>query len=361
MCNGRGLYIHIPFCVKKCGYCDFFSLPGQSEPLKKRYSERLIEEISAIDEQVETVFIGGGTPSVLPLHLLLDIVRACPIRADGEFTVEINPGTVDECYLSALRRAGVNRLSIGVQSLQDSELKTLGRIHTVSDFYNCYDAARRAGFDNINVDLMFAFPGQTVASFSDTLQKICALKPEHVSCYALIVEEGTPFYDEGVREISPELDRELYHLAVNCFESNGYTRYETSNFAQRGYACKHNVNYWQCGEYYGCGAAAHSFLDGKRCHHPADIENYMKDGTVVVDEVLSAEEQSTEFCIMMLRMTEGIDKQLFEKRFGFALEERFGKIIAKWVEAGLLLDDEKSCRLTDEGMDLANTVMCDFL
>ena len=361
MCNGRGLYIHIPFCVKKCGYCDFFSLSGQPETLKERYVQRLIEEVSTIGETVETVFIGGGTPSCLPLHLLLDLVRACPVRDGGEFTVEVNPGTVDEDYLTALRRAGVNRLSIGVQSLQDDELKRLGRIHTADVFYECFSAARKAGFTNINVDLMFAFPGQTKESFADTVQKICALEPEHISCYALIVEEGTPFYAEGVREVDDELDRELYHLAADYFAANGYRQYETSNFAKEGYACRHNINYWQCGEYYGCGAAAHAYLQGKRSHHPASIEGYTKGESPVVDEVLSVEKQRSEFCVMMLRMTDGIDKALYQRRFNEPVENRFGKVISKWVEAGLLLDDEKSCRLTERGMDLANTVMCDFL
>ncbi len=361
MCNGRGLYIHIPFCIKKCGYCDFFSLAEQSESLKERYVKRLVEEISAIDEMVETVFIGGGTPSSLPLHLLLGVIDACPIRKGGEFTVEVNPGTVDEAYLTAIKKAGVNRLSIGVQSLQDEELKTLGRIHSVETFYNCYSAARRAGFTNINVDLMFAFPGQTPQTFTDTLEQVCALSPEHISCYALIVEEGTPFYEQGVREAEAESDRELYHLAVDFFQRNGYHRYETSNFSRAGYACKHNINYWQCGEYYGCGAAAHSFLNGKRCHHPADLEQYINGVAVTTDEVLSVEEQASEFCVMMLRMTRGIDKELFRKRFGCRLEASFGSAIRKWVSAGLLLNEEKYCRLTDRGMDLANSVMCDFL
>lgn len=359
--NGRGLYIHVPFCLKKCGYCDFFSLEGQGEALKKRYAERLVEEISGIDEVVETVFVGGGTPSCLPLQSLLEVIQACPIRTGGEFTVELNPGTVDERYLHALKSAGVNRLSIGVQTLADSELKTLGRIHSAADFLSCYQSARRVGFGNINVDLMFAFPGQTEQSFSDTLEKVIALSPEHVSCYALMVEEGTPFHDAGIREVDGELDRALYHLAVDTFEKNGYSRYETSNFSKSGFECKHNLNYWHAGEYYGCGAGAHSYIDGVRSFYPDDIDYYLGKKPLLSEEVLGESEKMSEFAILMLRLTEGVDKDLFFERFGKTFDSVFGTVINKWTKEGLLVSRNNRCFLTDRGMDLANLVMCDFL
>lgn len=361
MCKGRGLYVHIPFCVKKCGYCDFYSLEGQLLSLKERYVKRLVEELRSLPEPVETVFVGGGTPSSLPLHLLLEVIRACLVQTAGEFTVEVNPGTVDEGYLRELKAAGVNRLSIGLQTLSDDGLKTLGRIHTAEEFLACYHAARRVGFANISVDLMFAFPGQTTASFAETIKGVLALKPEHISCYALIIEEGTPFYDAGVTEMEAELDRALYHMAVDAFEGAGYRRYETSNFAKPGYECQHNLNYWYAGEYYGCGAGAHAYIDGVRSFHPNDIESYLAGDDRVFDAKLSIDEQMSELAILMLRLTSGIDEALFEERFGRSLEEVFGKAIAKWETAGLLRREAGHCFLTDRGMDLANTVMCDFL
>ncbi len=360
-CNGKGLYIHIPFCVKKCGYCDFFSLEGQCDSVKKRYTKRIVEELSNINERVETVFIGGGTPSCLPLQLLSEIVKACPVLENGEFTVEVNPGTVDRKYLDGLRKAGVNRLSIGVQTLSDEELKVLGRIHTVSEFLNCYRWAREVGFENINIDLMFAFPEQTLSSFKETLNRVIELNPEHISCYALMVEEGTPFYEAGVREVDGEADRALYHLAVETLEANGYQRYETSNFAREGYECKHNLHYWHAGEYYGIGAAAHSFIDGIRRYYPDELSYFLKKNPPLVSEVLSKEEKMSELAILMLRLTKGVDKSLFYERFGKPFDQIFKQPICKWEKEGLLVSEEQFCYLTDRGMDLANSVLCDFL
>lgn len=360
-CNGKGLYIHIPFCVKKCGYCDFFSLEGQCDSVKEHYTKRIIEELLNINETVETVFIGGGTPSCLPLQLLLEIVKACPVRENGEFTIEVNPGTVDKQYLDGLRKAGVNRLSIGVQTLSDEELKILGRIHSVSEFLNCYRWAREVGFENINIDLMFAFPEQTISSFKETLNKVIGLNPEHVSCYALMVEEGTPFYEAGIREVDGEEDRALYHLAVETLEANGYQRYETSNFAREGYECKHNLHYWHAGEYYGIGAAAHSFIDGIRRYYPEELPYFLEKNPSLVSEVLSQEEKMSELAILMLRLTKGIDKSLFYERFGKPFDQVFKRPIFKWEKEGLLVSDAQFCYLTDRGMDLANSVLCDFL
>ncbi len=360
-CNGKGLYIHVPFCVKKCGYCDFFSLEKQAVSLKERYVKRVIEDLTEIKTPVETVFIGGGTPSCLPLQSILELIKACPICEDGEFTVEINPGTVDFEYLKALRNAGVNRLSIGVQSLSDRELKILGRIHTEKEFLTCFQNAREAGFENINVDLMFAFPEQTLQSFSETIEKVLALAPEHISCYALMVEEGTPFYQKGIREAEQETDRALYHLAVDTFEKNGYLRYETSNFAKQGYECKHNLIYWHAGEYYGLGAGAHSYIDGIRRYFPDDVEYYLSKNSLLIEEKLSEEERMSELVILMLRLVKGVDKKFFLSRFGKPFDEVFLPAIEKWTKEGLLVSDEDFCRLTDRGMDLSNIVMCDFL
>ena len=329
--------------------------------MKNRYAKRVVEEISNIEETVETVFIGGGTPSCLPLQQLLRIVSACPVRENGEFTVEVNPGTVDKEYLCRMRKAGVNRLSIGVQTLSDKELKTLGRIHSVSDFLNCYRWAREAGFKNINVDLMFAFPSQTKESFKETLDKVIELNPEHISCYALMVEEGTPFYEAGIREVDGEIDRALYHLAVEMLEANGYQRYETSNFARKGFECKHNLHYWHAGEYYGIGAAAHSFIDGVRCYYPDDLSYFLEANPPLVSEVLSTEEKMSELAILMLRLTRGVDKDLFYERFGKTFDQVFEHPVRKWEKEGLLVSNEQFCYLTDRGMDLANSVLCDLL
>ena len=374
------LYIHIPFCVRKCLYCDFLSAPSD-EAVREAYLEALIAEIKGRapeyeDYFVTTVFVGGGTPSVMggsQLERLLCAVKdAYCVEEDAEITVELNPGTVDAKKLACYRRAGVNRLSIGLQSADDEELRTLGRIHTWEQFVSTWNLAREAGFENLNVDIMSALPGQSPEKYRTTLNKVLGLNtpPEHISAYSLIVEEGTPFYamhERGELELpDEETDRELYYETKRILSENGYTRYEISNYARKGFACRHNCGYWRRENYLGVGIGAASLVDNVRFKNGENLQKYLENPLGCREEIqaLSREEQMEEYLFLGLRLTEGICAEEFEKAFGETLTGIYGEVIDKNIRDGLLTWDspaKKRLFLTERGLDVSNYVMAQFL
>lgn len=376
------LYFHIPFCVRKCLYCDFLSAPA-AEETKTRYMEALIRETSKRagdyrDHRVVSVFVGGGTPSAVEAGLLTKLLAAAfenyDTAEDAEITVEVNPGTVDGDKLHAYRKAGVNRLSIGLQSANDKELKTIGRIHTYAQFLETYRTARDCGFTNINVDLMSALPGQTLKDYLRTLQTVLALDPppEHISAYSLIPEEGTPLYEmvrKGTLQLpDEECDRMMYEKTAELLGKAGYHRYEISNYAKEGFRCRHNCGYWRRREYLGLGIGAASLVGDCRFRNGDSLEAYLSDplGQQEERQELTTEEQMEEFMFLGLRMTEGISLCEFQDTFGNEIEDIYGTVIEKNLRLGLLQysqgeKEEKRLALTEKGLDVSNAVMAQFL
>lgn len=383
------IYIHIPFCVRKCAYCDFLSGPAAPEE-QKAYVRALIKEIRTAAcyssrYEVTTIFFGGGTPSLLAGEQLDEIMRTIkesfPIREDAEITMEMNPGTANREKLKAYRQAGINRLSIGLQSANNQELKILGRIHTFETFLETYQMAREEGFDNINVDLMSALPGQTETSYEETVQKVLTLAPEHISSYSLIIEEGTPFfewYGKGETGNMPELpdedtERCMYRRTKELLEEAGYYRYEVSNYALPGKECRHNIGYWERKDYLGFGIGAASLLEENRFSNVRDRSVYVQaleqyEGEEVFaairteKEVLSKEDQMSETMILGLRMMKGIAKDEFHKRFGKAMDEVYGDVLKKYIDWDLLeLTQDNRVRFTEQGISVSNIVLADFL
>lgn len=375
--NELELYFHIPFCVRKCLYCDFLSAPADGET-RARYMESLIREAGEragdySDYAIVSVFIGGGTPSTVPeesIARLIDTVRAgFELAEDAEITIEVNPGAVGERELHRYLRAGVNRLSIGLQSADDGELAALGRIHTYGQFLETYQAARRCGFANINVDLMSALPGQSAESWRATLGQVLALdpQPEHISAYSLILEEGTPLYERyqrGLIQIPDEdTDRQMYQDTKRILGEAGYERYEISNYAKAGFRCRHNCGYWLRRDYLGLGIGAASLVDNVRFRNGENLEEYCAHPLDCRREVqrLTLEEQMEEAMFLGLRLTEGVDGAGFREVFGRSLEEVYGDVIEKNRQDGLLEYLGRFLALTERGLDLANYVMAQFL
>lgn len=388
------LYIHIPFCVRKCGYCDFLSAPAD-EKARDRYVQALLMEIEryqgteTADRKIKTLYIGGGTPSILSVDQLDCIMQKIKYTFnfcdDIEASMEMNPGTASKEKCRALYQMGINRLSIGLQSTNDMELKTLGRIHSYEDFINTYTWCREAGFQNINVDLMAALPYQTVESYTTGLRKIIRLAPEHISAYSLILEEGTPFYQKYNSGCYPLPDEEqeclMYRETEQILAQAGYERYEISNYAKKGYACRHNLVYWQGGDYLGLGLGSSSYMDGVRFHNTTDFNTYVNQGTYVEDrEELSVQAKMEEFMFLGLRVMAGVSGTEFEKRFGKTMEDVYGDVLRKHEEEGLLQIERKEDRkeaaaaepakgktniekvmLTTNGVDVSNYVFADFL
>ena len=381
------LYVHIPFCVKKCDYCDFLSGPANND-IKEKYVEALIKEIKASKEysskedKVTSIFIGGGTPSILESEQLTRIFTALYnsfiIDENAEITVEMNPGTVTEDKFKALKVAGVNRLSIGLQSANDSELKILGRIHTYKDFEEAYKMAKEAGFENINVDLISAVPGQSVDSWAYTLRKVASLHPQHISAYSLIIEEGTPFYDKygedgcngcgnNILELPDEKsERLMYEDTKKILLEYGYHRYEISNYAKKGFECEHNKGYWKCEDYLGLGLGSSSLIKGKRFHNTCDMDTYLQNSKnpekIREDETyLTIEEKIEEFMFLGLRMTKGISKSDFKKRFNINIEEVYKEELRNLIEEGLINEEKDMLYLTDRGTDISNQVFVEFM
>lgn len=377
------LYFHIPFCVRKCLYCDFLSAPAK-ESEKRQYMETLIRETEGRAEVcreylVTSVFIGGGTPSLVEtkqLEELLETVRErYMLASDAELTIEVNPGTVNREKLVRFRKAGLNRLSIGLQSADDRELRDLGRIHTWEQFMACYENARQAGFNNINVDVMSALPGQSLVDYGRTLSAVLSLipPPEHISAYSLILEEGTPFFEmaEAGRLSIPDedTDRAMYHETKRLLTQAGYQRYEISNYAREGFACRHNCGYWRRREYLGFGLGAASLMNNIRFKNTCDMKRYLADPIGCREDVaiLSREEQMEEFMFLGLRLTEGVDPAEFARLYGCSLEDIYGDVIQTNLKEGLLYlyqnkdDGRDQLALTDLGLDVSNYVMGQFL
>lgn len=381
------IYIHIPFCVRKCLYCDFLSAPASGETMEA-YASCLCREIEAAgklypDHEVRTVFFGGGTPSILKKERICQIMealrRAFSLAEDAEITIEVNPGTVDADKLAAYYAAGINRLSIGVQSLQENELQALGRIHSTEDFFQTYSMAVKSGFNNINVDLMSAIPEQTLESCQDTLRQLLSLDrpPSHISAYSLIIEEGTPFYENTPVLPDEEMDRLFYKITNDILKAAGYHRYEISNYAREGCECRHNRVYWERGEYLGFGIGAASLMQETRFSNIRDLQTYLKllsgeaaDGpsTGQLTEHLRQEvshlterEQMEEFMFLGLRLTEGVSKKRFFKTFGKKFTDVYPGISEKLIREGLLVQEGDRLKLTELGLDVSNRVMAEFL
>lgn len=388
------LYVHIPFCVKKCNYCDFLSFSAD-ESIKRAYLEALHREALYWQKilygryRIGTVFIGGGTPTCLSaseLKLLGDIIKQFDIDDNAEFTIEANPGTLDEEKICAIRKMGVNRVSLGLQSSIDEELKLLGRIHTYNEFLESYHLLRDAGFDNINIDLMSDIPKQSFESYKKTLERVVSLKPEHISSYSLILEPGTVFYkmhEDGVLDIADEdTDRQMYSYTKKILEENGYHRYEISNYCKKDRECKHNLVYWTLEDYIGIGLGASSCFEGARFSNYSDLEKYFEitkepglqikniddfDGDIKkrteTYEKLTTKAKMEEFMFVGLRKCIGVSKTEFKNRFDYSIDEIYGDVIDKFIKNNLLSENDNSDRiyLTDKGIDLSNYILSEFL
>lgn len=404
------LYLHIPFCERKCAYCDFLSAPADL-PVRISYIKKLQEEIAYYgaqygEYQVSSIFFGGGTPTILEGYQLAAILETVKehfnITTDAEITVECNPGTLTAGKAEKLVQAGFNRLSMGLQSADDRELQLLGRIHNFAQFLESYDLARKAGFQNINVDLMSALPGQTLKSWQDTLQKVTVLRPEHISAYSLIIEEGTPFYerfaeDERIREegghprLLPEEDveRQMYELTETFLQIKGYERYEISNYAKPGYECRHNCGYWIRKDYLGLGLGASSLVEHQRFQNTSDLKTYLEQeyspqcegqderiaetiqlqektgltqtGHHIHIETLDKKSEMEEFMFLGLRLMTGISRQQFEDTFRVTLESVYGEVLRKLKGEQLIEEVAGYVRLTEHGIDVSNYVLAEFL
>lgn len=385
------LYVHIPFCIRKCTYCDFLSGPASVQEQLK-YTNALIKEIKGYKEAfrnyiVTSIFIGGGTPSVIPaeqMQMIISEIRdVFCVDTGAEVTMEMNPGTVSEEKFHIWKKAGINRLSIGLQSADNTELKILGRIHTYEEFLDCFAMARAAGFDNVNVDLISAVPGQTKESFEQTLRKIVELDPEHISAYSLIIEEGTPFYelygekgagaDCGISLPDEEEDRRIYEMTGKILEQHGYQRYEISNYAKPGYECRHNLGYWERKDYLGIGTGAASLVNNVRFSHIENREDYVKilaeqsnpeyavEKIKVNQEVLDQRGQMEEFMFLGLRKMGGISKEKFCREFGMEFDQVYGAVSQELVKAGLLCIQGDKVFLSKRGIDLSNQVFVEFI
>ena len=373
------LYLHIPFCVSKCKYCDFLSAPSGEEQ-RQIYVERLCRRIRYWSDvihnygyEIVSIFVGGGTPSILTEAQITQVFEAVhesfPIRGAAEITLELKPGTDVKDKLPVYRELGINRLSMGLQSADNEELKCLGRIHTYEDFRQVYQWAREAGFTNINVDLMSAIPGQTLESYEDTLRKVADLEPEHISAYSLIIEEGTPFYErygEGrhAEELPDEdIERQMYVRTGEILEDYGYHRYEISNYAKDGYECRHNLGYWDRKEYLGLGAGASSLMDHIRWKEPDHIGP--STGLVLEEREdftrLRRKDEMEEFMFLGLRKINGVSEYDFYKSFRVSMDEIYKESIENLIKEGLLVREEDRIRLTDRGIDLSNYALSQFL
>ncbi len=368
-----GLYVHIPFCRSKCLYCDFCSFPRQDEEKMAAYVDALYRDLRAHapacrDYVVDTVFLGGGTPTTLPAYLLKELMgeiyKNYNVAPDAEITAECNPVTGERELFARMRAAGINRLSIGLQSAHEKELKALGRLHNFDIFATCFSDARAAGFDNISVDVMSGIPHQTPESRRETLQKVLALSPEHISSYDLIIEAGTPFARKRATLSLPdeETARRMYLEGIEFLSQNGYAQYEISNFARAGYESRHNLKYWNCDEYLGFGVAAYSDFGGARFGNSRDIEAYIAGKDITKERSLPDEaERINEYIMLRFRLCEGIDATAFAKRFDSSFEDVCGKKLAPFIASGLVCRDGDRYFLSREGMLVSNTILSDVL
>ena len=374
-----GIYIHIPFCQSKCSYCDFLSGRGSKEEVLN-YFRSLTREIELTrmndGEEVDSIFFGGGTPSLAPVGDLVKVIetlkKSFNILESSEVTIECNPGTLTKEKLFAYKKAGINRLSFGLQSANDYELKMLGRIHNFSEFRESFIMARDIGFDNISVDLMESIPGQTMDKMMTSLDKVLDLAPDHISAYSLILEEGTRLY-ENSESFPPlpdeEMEREIYYAVKNKLKASGFIQYEVSNFAKevggKSFACKHNIGYWDRANYYGFGLGAASLVNEKRYSNVRNMKLY-NDAKTLSDyreseEVLSIEDSMAEFIFLGFRKNIGIDEDVFYKSFGKKLTDIYGNVLKEHILDGTIKKTDVGYALTDRGMDISNYILSDFL
>ena len=367
------IYIHIPFCIRKCDYCDFLS--GPSGPKEQAdYVQALLREIQAVEEgegrSVSSIFIGGGTPSVLDERLLGDILKEIrnrfKIEECAEITIEVNPGTANIGKLQAYREMGINRLSIGLQSPEDRELKILGRIHNYGQFLETYQEARTVGFDNINIDLMSAIPDQTYEGWVKNLRTVAELEPEHISAYSLIVEEGTPFAARKLNLPDEDTEYNMYEATAQILKEYGFEQYEISNYARKGRKCRHNVGYWTRQDYLGFGLGASSLYGKERFANTADMKKYLENSRNPEkirekEPSLTREDEMAEFMFLGLRMTKGISKADFQRCFGCTIESVYGEVLEKYESMELLLEKDGRIFLSREGIHVSNSIMAEFL
>ncbi|EHK2440208.1 oxygen-independent coproporphyrinogen III oxidase [Clostridium perfringens] len=371
------LYIHIPFCAQKCLYCDFPSF-ARKDHLRKAYIEALNKEIINLREkhnnlEINTIFIGGGTPSVLEsneLECLLKEIAKLNMAKDIEYSMECNPGNLTEEKLEVMKKYGVNRISMGLQAKQDNLLKGLGRIHNYKTFKENFLLAKKVGFNNINVDLMFGLPNQRLNEWEETLREIISLDPAHISAYSLIIEEGTAFYNlyenDKLKLPTEEEERKMYHLAKKILEENGFNQYEISNYAKEGKECRHNLAYWNMDNWIGVGSAAASYINGKRIKNISSVEEYINsinENGEAVEEIInnSKNDNMEEFMFMGLRKINGIDENEFKKRFSMNINDVYGEILNKYIDEGLLIRDSGRIFLSEKGIEISNIIMADFL
>lgn len=373
----KGIYIHIPFCTSKCYYCDFNSYSNKGSHIDK-YIDFLIKEINLYGESLKnanTIFIGGGTPTAIEskyiVRILSEIYKFNDKKNFLEVTIEANPGTIDEEKLNDYKNSGINRVSMGVQSLNDDILKEIGRTHNRTTVIESISMVKRY-FENISIDMIFGLPNQTLNIIRNDLNESIDLGINHISYYALKIEEGTKLYEREEKGLlslpSEEVEREMYHLGIDIFKENELYQYEISNFAKKGYESKHNLLYWNVEPYIGLGLSAASNIDKKRynnVYHFDEYYNKIKLNELPIDmesmEEIDIEEEISEYCILRLRLNEGIIKSEFNKRFNFSIEDKYDDIIKKHIKSKLLIEDSKSIKLTDKGFDLANQVYMDFL
>lgn len=378
-----GIYIHVPFCARKCAYCDFYSVTDAS--LMREYTSAVVAHIRSKKKEfknavADTVFFGGGTPSLLPVEYIYEILEAVrsvfKVADDAEITLEANPGTLDSPKLAAYRQMGINRLSLGLQSADENELATLHRIHTRNEFEHSFMLARLEGFDNINVDLIYALPNQTKAKLFDNLSYVISLNPEHISLYGLTIEEDTPFgQNPEIIKAIPDEDMQFDMYKSSCMEldKHGYKQYEISNFAKKGYACTHNIKYWTNLEYIGFGPAAASFVDNTEYCYARDLPLYIscvndESGIRVYDEdvgapehVLDKEELETRYLMTSFRLRAGINCAEYNRLFGQPFEKKYEDKIEKYINAEFMVKTLHGYRLTRRGMMISNTILSDIL
>lgn len=378
MDNGIGIYIHIPFCKAKCYYCDFNSFACRDE-LVPAYFSALKKEIASYGEKlkdvkIKTIFIGGGTPSAVDAQYIYEVLsflhQEFAVDNKAEISIETNPGTLTGEKLERYREVGINRLSIGLQAWQDAILEKLGRIHTSYEFEQTFTLARKVGFDNINVDLIFGIPGQTLEDWRQTLEKVTAFEPEHLSCYSLKIEEDTVFGDKLEKgelvPIDDDIDREMYGFCKEYLKYRGYGHYEISNFAKPGFKCRHNLIYWSAEEYIGFGAGAHSFFQSARFNNIYDPKEYIDrlklDGKISENiEFIDRKESMTEFMILGLRLVDGVRMEDFKNRFNEDILNVYGSQIDKMLKKELLTVKGGKIALTSLGLDYANQVFMEFI
>jgi oxygen-independent coproporphyrinogen-3 oxidase len=377
--SSLGIYVHIPFCRSKCRYCNFLSSADADGREREQYVSQLRCEIAGKGEQyaagrtVDTIFLGGGTPTVLPAHVIDDIIEAVYARfrvdAAAEVTVEANPGTIDRRTLSELREAGVNRLSLGVQSFDDDMLRLLGRIHSAREAAEAYAAARVAGFDNVNIDLIFGLPGQTAQAWGADIRKAIGLRPEHISFYDLLLEEGTPLQAdvaEGRLEALSDIeDRKMYHAATRALSDAGYVHYEISNAALKGRESRHNLKYWSMDDYLGIGLGAHSYISGRRSSNTEFMNDYLgaRDSRQMVSNYYNNTkgDEMSEYVWLGLRRTKGISLSEFARKFGEDFMQLYAEETENLIERRLLAIEGDRLRLTPLGLDLSNVVFREFV